>query len=215
VSVYRQHPEEKDQLLQKNNLKDTIMKNDIILSGVGGQGILSIAAAIGLAAVSNELFLKQSEVHGMSQRGGDVQSHLRLSDKPVASDLIPHGQANLIISVEPMESLRYLPWLSKDGWLVTNSNPLINIDDYPPIGEILKEIRKLKNHIIIDADSIAKESGSSRSGNMVILGAAAPFIDMSFSSLEEAVRTLFARKGQDVVDSNLKALRAGREASGR
>ena len=100
------------------------MKNDIILSGVGGQGIFSIAAIIGLAAVANNLFLKQSEVHGMSQRGGDVQSHLRLSDKPVASDLIPYGKADLIISVEPMESLRYLPWLSEEGWLVTNSNPI-------------------------------------------------------------------------------------------
>jgi indolepyruvate ferredoxin oxidoreductase beta subunit len=186
------------------------MQNDIILSGVGGQGILSIAATIGLAALANDLFLKQSEVHGMSQRGGDVQSHLRLSDKPVASDLIPHGKANLIISVEPMESLRYLPWLSKSGWLVTNSNPYINIPDYPPIDEILKEIKKIKNHIIIDADKIAKESGSARSGNIVILGAASPFIDMPFESLENAIRKLFGRKGEEIVEANLKALKSGR-----
>jgi len=191
------------------------MKNDIILSGVGGQGILSIAAAIGLAAVENDLYLKQSEVHGMSQRGGDVLSHLRLSDKPVSSDLIPYGKANVIVSVEPMESLRYLPWLSKNGWLVTNSNPFINIQDYPPIDEILKEIRKIKNHIIIDADSIAKEAGSSRSGNIVILGAASPFIDVPFESLENAIRKLFGQKGHDIVDVNLKALNAGREFSGR
>ena len=189
------------------------MKNDIILSGVGGQGILSIAAVIGLAAVANDLFLKQSEVHGMSQRGGDVQSHLRLSDKHVYSDLIPYGKANLIISVEPMESLRYLPWLSADGWLVTNSNPFINIPDYPSIDEIIKEIKKIKNHIIIDADIIAKEVGSARSGNMVILGAATPFIDMSFESLENAIRNLFGRKGEEIVEVNLKALRAGREFS--
>src|SRR5512137_903052 len=118
------------------------MKNDIILSGVGGQGIISIAAVIGLAAVENGLFLKQSEVHGMSQRGGDVQSHLRLSDREVHSDLIPYGQGDLIISVEPMESLRYLPWLSKAGWMVTNSTPFINIPDYPPVEVILTEIRK-------------------------------------------------------------------------
>jgi indolepyruvate ferredoxin oxidoreductase beta subunit len=186
------------------------MQNDIILSGVGGQGILSIAATIGLAALANDLFLKQSEVHGMSQRGGDVQSHLRLSDKPVASDLIPHGKANLIISVEPMESLRYLPWLSKSGWLVTNSNPYINIPDYPPIDEILKEIKKIKNHIIIDADKIAKELGSARSGNIVILGAASPFIDMPFESLENAIRKLFGRKGEEIVEANLKALKSGR-----
>lgn len=191
------------------------MKNDIILSGVGGQGILSIAAAIGLAAVENRLFLKQSEVHGMSQRGGDVQSHLRLSDKPVYSDLIPHGQADLIISVEPMESLRYLPWLSKKGWLVTNSNPFINIPDYPHIDDILNEIRKTGNNIIIDADTIAKEAGSARAGNIVVLGAASPFIDMPFTSIENAIRKLFARKGDEIVEVNLKALRAGRSFTGK
>ena len=187
------------------------MKNDIILSGVGGQGILSIAAAIGLAAVANNLFLKQSEVHGMSQRGGDVQSHFRLSDKQVASDLIPLGKADLIISVEPMESLRYLPWLSKQGWLVTNSVPFINIQEYPPLEEILNEIRKIKNNIIIDADSVAKEAGSSRAGNIVVLGAASHFIEMPFPSLENAIRTLFRRKGEEIVEINLKALRAGRD----
>jgi indolepyruvate ferredoxin oxidoreductase beta subunit len=190
------------------------MKNDIILSGVGGQGILSIAATIGLAAVERNLFLKQSEVHGMSQRGGDVQSHLRLSDEEIASDLIPYGSADIIISVEPMESLRYLPWLSENGWLVTNSNPFININDYPPIENILAEIRKVKNHIIIDADSVAKETGSLKSGNMVILGAASPFIDIPFVNLENAVRNLFGKKGEEVVELNLKALRAGRNYSG-
>lgn len=190
------------------------MKNDIILSGVGGQGILSIAAAIGLAAVENNLILKQSEVHGMSQRGGDVQSHFRLSDKPIASDLIPYGKADLIISVEPMESLRYLPWLAGTGWIVTNSNPFINIPDYPPIENILNEIKKIRNHIILDADGIAREAGSLKSVNMVILGAASPYIDIPFSSLENAVRKLFSRKGEEVIDLNLKALRRGREEAG-
>jgi indolepyruvate ferredoxin oxidoreductase, beta subunit len=191
------------------------MKSDIILSGVGGQGILSIAAAIGIAAVDNNLFLKQSEVHGMSQRGGDVQSHFRLSDKPVASDLIPYGKADLIISVEPMESLRYLPWLSREGWLVTNSTPFINIPDYPDQESLLAEVRKVKNHIILDADSIAKDSGSSRSGNMVMLGAASHFINMSYESIEEAVRKLFARKGEEIVNVNLIALKAGRDYAGQ
>src|SRR6056297_2855091 len=116
------------------------MKNDIILSGVGGQGILSIAAVIGFAAVENNMYIKQAEVHGMSQRGGDVQSHFRLSDKPVASDLIPFGQADLILSVEPMESLRYLPWLSEQGWLVTNSKPFVNIPEYPDTEKLMNEI---------------------------------------------------------------------------
>jgi indolepyruvate ferredoxin oxidoreductase beta subunit len=189
------------------------MKNDIILSGVGGQGILSIAATIGLAAVENNLFLKQSEVHGMSQRGGDVQSHFRLSDNQVSSDLIPYGKADIIISVEPMESLRYLPWLSETGWIVTNSNPFINIADYPPVEEIIKEIRKVKNNIVIDADSLAKEAGSLKSVNMVILGAASPFISLPYESLENAVRKLFGKKGDDIIELNLRALKAGRSFS--
>ena len=189
------------------------MKCDIILAGVGGQGILSIAATIGLAAVEKNLFLKQSEVHGMSQRGGDVQSHLRLSDKEIHSDLIPDGQADLIISVEPMEALRYLPWLSPGGWIVTSSVPYVNIPDYPVVDGIMAELKKAGNTIVLDADAIAKELGSSRSGNMVILGAASSFIALPFESLENAVRQLFRRKGEEVVDINLKALRAGRDAA--
>lgn len=189
------------------------MKNDIILSGVGGQGILSIAAAIGLAAVENNLFLKQSELHGMSQRGGDVQSHFRLSDKPVMSDIIPLGKADIIISVEPMESLRYLPWLSKTGWVVTNSSPYMNIPDYPSIEDILSEIKKIRNHIIVDAETLAKESGSVKAVNMVILGAASPYISMPFTSLENAVKSLFGGKGTEIVEMNLKALNAGRSYS--
>jgi indolepyruvate ferredoxin oxidoreductase beta subunit len=191
------------------------MKCDIILAGVGGQGILSIAATIGLAAVEQNLFLKQAEVHGMSQRGGDVQSHLRLSDREIWSDLIPHGGADLIISVEPMEALRYLPWLASGGWLVTNSVPFVNIPDYPDNEQVMAELEKAGNTIVIDADNIARDLGSSRSGNMVILGAASSFISMPFTALEGAVRKIFGRKGGEVVEVNLKALRAGRDAAGR
>jgi indolepyruvate ferredoxin oxidoreductase beta subunit len=131
------------------------MKKDIILAGVGGQGILSIAAIIAYAALEENLFIKQSEVHGMSQRGGAVMSNLRISDKPIASDLIPLGKADAIIAVEPMESLRYLEYLSPDGWLITNLEPFINIPDYPNIEDIKAEILKVKNHVILNADEIA------------------------------------------------------------
>lgn len=189
------------------------MKNDIILAGVGGQGILSIAAIIGLAAVESDLYLKQAEVHGMSQRGGDVQSHLRLSSREIASDLIPHGKADMIISVEPMEALRYLPYLGPEGWLITNTEPFINIPNYPDEEEVMAEIRKLPRHVALDAGQIAGETGNKKAANMVILGAASPFIDIPFEKLENAVRKLFGRKGDDIVALNLDALRAGREVA--
>lgn len=188
------------------------MKKDIILAGVGGQGILSIAATIGMAAVDAGLYLKQAEVHGMSQRGGDVQSNLRLSDKPVNSDLIPMGKADIILSVEPMESLRYLPWLAPNGWLITNTKPFVNIPNYPEIEDVLAEIRKVPNHILIDADNISKEINAIKSANIVMLGAATPFLDMDYSWFEGSLKGIFGRKGDDVVQQNLDALKAGLEA---
>jgi len=187
------------------------MKIDIILAGVGGQGILSIAAIIGVAALESNLFLKQAEVHGMSQRGGDVQSHLRLSDQEIYSDLIPQGKADMIISVEPMESLRYLPMLSPDGWLITNTKPFINIPNYPAIEDVLAEVKSYKHNIAIDADNIAQELGSPKSANMVILGAASPFLDIPFEKFENAIKSIFGKKGDDVVNVNLDCLRKGRE----
>lgn len=187
------------------------MKKDIILAGVGGQGILSIAAVIGMAALKSGLQLKQAEVHGMSQRGGDVHSNLRIADHEIFSDLIPYGHADLIISVEPMESLRYLPWLSKDGWLISNNVPHVNIPNYPDIGEIGKTIESVGQHVLINADEIAKDLGMPRSANMVILGAASPWLGIDFMTIQEAVKGIFSSKGSDVVGQNLKALTTGRE----
>jgi indolepyruvate ferredoxin oxidoreductase beta subunit len=185
------------------------MKKNIILAGVGGQGILSIAATIGTAAIDAGLYLKQAEVHGMSQRGGDVQSHLRLSSKEIASDLIPAGKADIIISVEPMESLRYLPMLSKEGWLVTNTKPFVNIPNYPEIDEIITKVRAFPRYIALDADKIAKDLGSPKSANIVILGASAPFLDMDIELLESAICKIFVNKGEEVVQSNINAFREG------
>ncbi len=187
------------------------MKADIILAGVGGQGILSIAASIGMAALNNELYIKQAEVHGMSQRGGAVQSNLRISDRPIASDLIPLGNADLILSVEPMESLRYMPYLSTDGWLVTNSNPYLNIPDYPDMRAIEEQIALHPNHVLLDADQIASDLGSKKVSNMVILGAATPFIGIPYEHFESGIRAIFGRKGEEMVLLNLEALRKGKE----
>ena len=187
------------------------MKRDIILCGVGGQGILSIATVIGYAAVESGLYLKQAEVHGMSQRGGDVQSHFRISDKEIFSDLIPFGGADMIISVEPMESLRYLPYLSKDGWVITNDKPFNNIVNYPELEEVHAQIKKMDNHILINADDIAKEIGSPRSMNMVMIGAAAKHLGIEFSSLIDGIKFIFGKKGEDMVNLNIKAIEAGKE----
>jgi len=187
------------------------MKCDIVLAGVGGQGILSIATVLGFAALENNLHLKQAETHGMSQRGGAVQSYLRLSDQPVYSDLIPLGKADLILSVEPMESLRYLPYLSASGYLVTNTIPYKNITNYPDIELIIGEIKKLPRAVAIDAEAIAREIGNAKASNMVMLGAATPFIDIALESIENGIREIFGRKGKDIVDLNLRALHAGRK----
>lgn len=185
------------------------MQTDIILAGVGGQGILSIATIIGAAAIEEGLFIKQAEVHGMSQRGGDVQSNLRIASTPIASDLIPKGKAQLIIALEPMEALRYLPYLSKDGWIITNSVPYVNIDNYPDAEEIATQIRCMSHSIMIDVDSMAKKVASARAANIVLLGAASPFIGMETDKIEDGIRRVFARKGEAIVEMNLKAFQAG------
>ncbi len=190
------------------------MKIDIILCGVGGMGALSSAAIISKAALEMGMYMKQAETHGMSQRGGDVQSHLRLSDKPIASDLIPEGECDIILSVEPMEALRYVNFLNKKtGWIITNKNPFVNIPNYPDLETITKEIEKFPNHIIFDADQIAKDVNNPKGTNMVVLGAASKYLKIDLAKLEDAVRQNFARKGEAVVEANIQALRAGREVA--
>ena len=186
------------------------MKKDIILCGVGGQGILSIATIIGEAATKAGLHLKQAEVHGMSQRGGDVQSNLRLSTDPIWSDLIPLGGADLIISMEPMEALRYLPYLAPDGVVVTSSRPFVNIPDYPDEPALLAELDALPHVVRLDIESAARDSGLPKSANMVLLGLAAPHVGLlTAQQLRDAVARVFARKGEAVVEANLKAFGLG------
>ena len=190
------------------------MKKDIILCGVGGQGILSIATIIGEAATKAGLHLKQAEVHGMSQRGGDVQSNLRLSTDPIYSDLIPMGGTDVVISMEPMESLRYLPYLSKSGTIVTSSKPFINIPNYPDEDALNAELDALPSVVKLDIESIAKDAGNARGANMVLLGMAAPFIEIvTVGQLRDAIAVVFARKGEKVVEGNLKAFDMGVAAS--
>lgn len=190
------------------------MKKDIILCGVGGQGILSIATIIGEAATEAGLNLKQAEVHGMSQRGGDVQSNLRLSTEPIYSDLISQGGTDVIISMEPMEALRYLPYLAKKGTIVTSSKPFINIPNYPELDSLNAELDAMPSVVKLDIETVAKDAGNARGANMVLLGMAAPYIEiLSVEQLRQAIATVFARKGEAIVEANLKAFDLGVEAS--
>ena len=186
------------------------MKRDIILAGVGGQGILSIATVIGEAALAEGLYLKQAEVHGMSQRGGDVQSNLRISTEPIHSDLIPRGGADLVISLEPMEALRYVEYLKPDGWIVTSSVPFVNIPNYPEWEEVLAHIKAFPNHVLLDVEALAKSVGApAQAANMVLLGAAIPMLGIEHDKMIAGVKRVFARKGEAIVATNVKAVEAG------
>lgn len=187
------------------------MKRDIILSGVGGQGILSIATIIGDAATRAGLNLRQAEVHGMSQRGGEVESGLRLSDSEIYSDLVPLGSADIILSMEPMEALRYLPFLHKDGYVITSSSPFRNIEPYPE-EKVMEVLGSMDNVVTVDLGKITKENSMPKSANMVLLGAAAGYLGiLSAEQLMESIRNVFAPKGDGIVDMNLKAFGKGQE----
>jgi indolepyruvate ferredoxin oxidoreductase beta subunit len=194
---------------QKKEEQD-LMKQDIILAGVGGQGILSIAFVIDNAALKQGFDFKQAEVHGMAQRGGAVQSHVRISDHPVYSDLIPKGVADMILSVEPMESVRYLDYLSPEGIVVTSRSPFVNIPDYPDIDEVLSAIETVTNRVIVDSKKLAKEAGSPKSQNMVMLGAASPHLILEEENLKHFIRVLFEPRGDKMVEMNINAFGLGR-----
>ena len=187
------------------------MKTDIILCGVGGQGILSIATIIGEAAMNENLYIKQAEVHGMSQRGGDVQSNLRNSSQPIASDLIPKGVADVIISMEPMEALRYLPYLTPDGWVITSTAPFVNIPNYPDVEALNAELDRLPHVVKLDIEQLAKDNGVPRSANVILLGAAQKALGIDYDKLEAAIRRVFTRKGDAIVEANIKALSIGHQ----
>jgi indolepyruvate ferredoxin oxidoreductase beta subunit len=188
------------------------VNHNIVLAGVGGQGLLALAAVIGTAAQSRGYSLKQSEVHGMAQRGGSVQSHLRYGDQPIYSDLIPEGSADLILSLEPMEALRYLPLLSMHGSVVTSAAPVKNIPDYPVEAEIRAALRSASNCRIVDAPALARQAGAVQCANMVMLGAASPCLGLEEDALVRAIQDVFASRGNAVVETNIRGFRLGAAA---
>jgi indolepyruvate ferredoxin oxidoreductase, beta subunit len=190
------------------------MKYDVILAGVGGQGVLSMATIIARAAHAETWAVTQAEVHGMAQRGGAVVAHLRISRGPIASDLIPRGTADLILSLEPMEALRYVEYLAPGGAVVSSTNAFVNIPNYPESDTVLTRIRTAAPRtILVDAEAIAYEAGDVVASNAAMVGAAAGFLPLAPGSLETALETSFAAKGKRAVEICLKAFRAGRKAA--
>ena len=183
---------------------------NMILCGVGGQGVLSLAAIIAKASLSAHLNVRQSEVHGMSQRGGEVSSHLRIGNEEIVGDLVPSGTADLIISMEPMESLRYLNYLKPSGIVITASEPVKNISNYPDVNAVYAKIAEIPGSICLEAESLAEAAGSRRASNMVLIGAASSFLPLETDGLQNAIRETFASKGESIVETNLKAFDAGR-----
>lgn len=186
------------------------MKQDIVLAGVGGQGILTLATVVGRASLTTGLNLKQSEVHGMAQRGGAVTAHLRVSDAPIWSDLIPAGKADVLLALEPLEAARQQGLVSADGTVVANTNPIANINDYPDIDDLTRRLNERPGTVLVDADAIAREAGHVRCANMVMLGALSVFLDVDTGALRDAMVGFFAGKGDGIVDMNLRAFDEGR-----
>jgi indolepyruvate ferredoxin oxidoreductase beta subunit len=189
------------------------MKYDVVLAGVGGQGVMSVAAIISQAAVEEGLEVRQSEVHGMAQRGGAVLAHLRIADKPIASDLVPRGAADMILGTEPLEGLRYANWLSPNGIFVTAADPMANIPNYPEISSVIEAIEGFPSYRIINALPLAKDAGLSRSVNMVMVGAASTFLPISVKALEKMIERMFISKDESAVEANKKAFNFGRNAA--
>ncbi len=188
------------------------MEKNIILAGVGGQGILSIAYVIDNAALDAGFHFKQAEVHGMAQRGGAVQSNLRYGDSEIYSDIVPTGRADLILSVEPLEVLRYWHYLRPEGWVVTSVTPYVNIPDYPEMDDLLAELAGFPNIVMVDTAQIARAAGNLRSQNMAAVGAASPLLDFTEDQLLRFVEQLFSRKGEKTVAVNRRAFAYGRAA---
>ncbi|MDT8340367.1 MAG: indolepyruvate oxidoreductase subunit beta [Longimicrobiales bacterium] len=185
------------------------MKADVILCGVGGQGVLSAAGILAEAGVRGGLHVRMGEVHGMAQRGGAVQASLRLSDAPIAGELVPRGTADLLLSLEPLETLRYLDWLAPSGWVVASTDPVRNIPDYPPLEEVLERLRALPRRVLVEAAAVARAAGSTHAANVAVAGAAARLLPLDAAVIRDVITEGFMEKGVKVVDANLKAFQEG------
>lgn len=189
------------------------MTFDIVLAGVGGQGVLSLSNLIARGAAADGLQVKQSEVHGMSQRGGSVTTHLRLSTDPIESPLIARGAADMLLGLEPLEALRYLDYLVGGGVVVSSTDPVRNIPTYPDLESVIEQLQGLPRVVLVQATALARAAGLTQATNVVLAGAASRWLPVRAETLEEGIRGFFTAKGEEVVARNLAAFRSGQEIS--
>ncbi|NLT34969.1 MAG: indolepyruvate oxidoreductase subunit beta [Gaiellales bacterium] len=186
---------------------------NLLLSGVGGQGVILASFLLSQVALEAGYDIKQSEVHGMAQRGGSVVSHLRFGHK-VYAPLFTPGQADLLLSFEPLEALRYLHWLKKDGLLVYNTvrvNPSTVSSGAAEYPEGVEERigRSFGRVVGLNAVAIAAQAGTARAANLVLLGAASPSLPFSREMWDAVLKRELA---SNVLEVNLKAFQLGRAA---
>ncbi|HUI67423.1 MAG TPA: indolepyruvate oxidoreductase subunit beta [Nitrospirota bacterium] len=184
---------------------------NILISGVGGQGVLLTSKIIAEAALLQGLDVKQSEVHGMAQRGGSVLSQVRFGDK-VFSPIVSEGEADLLIGFEPLETARYLHFLKDDGAVIYNTRPIgtigvsVAVEKYPAnINDIIKN--RIKTIVPFDGTQLAVAAGDKRTLNLVMLGAALKFIPLKESIIIDAIMNTVPKK---VLEINQKAFVAGK-----
>lgn len=191
------------------------MKQDVVLAGVGGHGVISLGMVLATCARAEGYEVQMAEVHGMAQRGGSVHATLRISDQPVHGALVPRGGADLVLATEPLEALRYADELGPEGTLMTAADPHENIDGYPDLDELLARLRALPRSHVIEARRLALEAGTAKAANVVMAGAASTLLPISTGTFEDQIRRVFAAKGERVVNANLEAFRLGRAAAQR
>jgi len=183
------------------------MKSDILIVGVGGQGIILTSDIISKAALKDGFNVKKAETHGMAQRGGSVITHVRISNSDIYSPLIPKGKVDVLIGFEPMEALRYMGYINRkneNSIMIVNRNP-IEIENYPDINEIISEIKRHRNSIILNALELANKAGNVLTQNIVMLGAASRYLPIDRDTLKETIKENVKR----AINENLKAFELG------
>jgi len=193
-------------------------KTNIVLTGVGGQGVITAANILGKATVKAKIDIYVSEVHGMAQRGGAVNCTVRMGD--VSGPLVAKGTADVIVSTEPIEALRNIMYANKKTKVITDTNPVVPFtvavggEKYPNLDDVYKEIQSRAILYKIDALKIAKESGAAITKNIVMLGALAavdvlPFkSDVLLETILENVPTKYKGINKKAFDSGMNEIRA-------